>query len=40
MYNKKILFQKRKTDTSWALPGGKIELLETVENTIKRTITL
>lgn len=38
-YNNKILFQKRKTDTSWALPGGKIELLETVENTIKRELS-
>lgn len=34
----KILFQKRKNDIYWALPGGKIEVLETTENAIKREL--
>lgn len=35
----KVLFQKRKNDSSWALPGGKIELLETVEHAIRRELS-
>ena len=34
----KILFQKRKDDTYWALPGGKIEVLETTASAIKREL--
>lgn len=34
----KILFQKRKNDKFWALPGGKIEILETTKDTIAREL--
>lgn len=36
--NGKILFQKRKKDEYWALPGGKIEVLETTKETIAREL--
>ena len=36
--NNKILFQKRKADKFWALPGGKIEILETTAEAVKREI--
>lgn len=35
----KILFQKRKKDEFWALPGGKIKVGETGENAIKRELS-
>lgn len=38
MNENKILFQKRKADKFWALPGGKIEILETTAEAIKREI--
>jgi len=34
----KILFQKRKKDKYYALPGGKIEVLETVKEALKREL--
>lgn len=34
----KVLFQKRKNDKYYALPGGKIEVLETVEAALKREL--
>lgn len=34
----KILFQKRKQDKFWALPGGKIRVGEKSEDTIKREL--
>lgn len=34
----RILLQKRKNDKFWALPGGKIAILEKSEETIKREI--
>lgn len=34
----KILFQKRKQDKFWALPGGKIKVLEKSSDTLKREI--
>lgn len=34
----KILFQKRKNDKFWALPGGKIEVLETTKEAIAREL--
>ena len=37
--NNKILFQKRKQDEFWALPGGKIRIDETGEEAIKRELT-
>lgn len=36
--NNKILFQKRKQDKFWALPGGKIRIDETGEEAIKREL--
>lgn len=36
--NNKILFQKRKQDKFWALPGGKIKVSDTGEETIKREL--
>ncbi len=36
--NDKVLFQKRKQDQFWALPGGKIHVLEKGEDTIKREL--
>lgn len=38
MHNDKILFQKRKSDKCWALPGGKIEVLETTKDAIAREL--
>ncbi len=38
MNGDKILFQKRKDDKSWALPGGKIEVLETTKEALKREL--
>lgn len=38
MNENKILFQKRKADKFWALPGGKIEILETTAEALKREI--
>ena len=32
----KVLFQKRKNDKYYSLPGGKIEVLETVKDALKR----
>ncbi len=37
-HNGKILFQKRKQDDFWALPGGKIRVGETTKNTIEREL--
>jgi len=34
----KILFQKRKDDEFWALPGGKIEVGATTKDTVKREL--
>lgn len=34
----KILFQKRKNDKYWALPGGKIEVLETTKDAVRREL--
>ena len=36
--NNKILFQKRKGDEFWALPGGAIEVLERAKDVIKREL--
>lgn len=36
--NGKVLFQKRKQDKFWALPGGKIRVGEKSEDTIKREL--
>ena len=36
--NNKILFQKRKNDKFWALPGGKIRVGETTSETLKREL--
>ena len=36
--NEKVLLQKRKTDKVWALPGGKIQILEKTEDAIRREI--
>lgn len=36
--NNKVLFQKRKNDEFWALPGGKIRVGEKAENTISREL--
>lgn len=36
--NNKILFQKRKGDEFWALPGGAIEVLERAQNVITREL--
>ncbi len=36
--NNKILFQKRKDDEFWALPGGAIEVLERAKNVITREL--
>lgn len=36
--NDKILFQKRKTDENWALPGGAIATLETGEEVVLREL--
>ena len=36
--NNKILFQKRKTDEFWALPGGGIEVLERAKDVIVREL--
>lgn len=36
--NGKVLFQKRKGDKFWALPGGKVELMEKSEDAIVREI--
>ena len=36
MYDGKILFQKRRNDKYWALPGGKIGVLETTSEAITR----
>ena len=36
--NGKILFQKRKNDLVWALPGGKIRVLEKLDDGIRREI--
>lgn len=38
MHDEKILFQKRKNDKNWALPGGKIEILETTREAIAREL--
>lgn len=38
MHHDKILFQKRKQDNYWALPGGKIEVLETTKDAITREL--
>ena len=37
--DKKVLFQKRKQDEFWALPGGKIRVGETGEETIVRELS-
>lgn len=34
----KILFQKRRTDEFWALPGGKVSVGETTKETLKREL--
>ena len=34
--NNKILFQKKKTDLNWALPGGAIATLERGKDVVKR----
>ena len=34
----KVLFQKRKNDKYYSLPGGKIEVLETVKDALKREL--
>ena len=36
--NGKVLFQKRKTDEFWTLPGGKIRVGETTKATIMREL--
>ena len=36
--NNKILFQKRKGDEFWALPGGAVEVLESSKNVITREL--
>jgi ADP-ribose pyrophosphatase YjhB (NUDIX family) len=36
IHNGKVLFQKGKSDTFWALPGGRCELMEESDNTLKR----
>ena len=36
--NNKILFQKRKNDDFWALPGGGIEVLERAQNVVVREL--
>ena len=36
--NKKLLVQKRKNDLVWALPGGKVKIMEKTEDAIKREI--
>lgn len=36
--NGRVLFQKRKNDKFWALPGGKIEVLETTKQAITREL--
>lgn len=36
--NNKILFQKRKADKVWALPGGKLSVMEKTEDGAKREI--
>ena len=38
IHDNKILFQKRKQDKFWALPGGKAKVGETTEETIKREL--
>lgn len=38
VHNNKVLFQKRKQDKFWALPGGKIKVGEKSEDTIKREL--
>lgn len=38
IHDNKILFQKRKNDQYWALPGGKIEVLETTKQAIAREL--
>lgn len=38
VHNGKVLVQKRKKDTYWALPGGKVELMEKSENAVIREI--
>ena len=37
-YDDKILFQKQQKDKYWALPGGKIHILEKGEEAIKREL--
>ena len=37
-YNNQILFQKKQNDKYWALPGGKISVGETGEETLKREL--
>ena len=39
MNDNKILFQKRKQDEFWALPGGKIAVLERGKETVKRELS-
>lgn len=36
--NNKILFQKRKDDKNWALPGGGIEVLERAKDVVVREL--
>ncbi len=36
--NNKILFQQRKGDEFWALPGGAIEVLERAKDVVKREL--
>ena len=38
VHDNKVLFQKRKQDEFWALPGGKIRVGEKSEDTIKREL--